>query len=154
MVGEFPACEKFSHWNSMRSTRPLMDQSKELGSLRLSNRAVNAWKDGGKNWTAASNSRTFAWLGSRRRHWRDHVISESLEEEILKRFLPGHYWRLKSPAYLPHLVATRLWQPPGLKLYSKYQEGRLCSSFRHQLLCHLPVHLPGHCLIRSPTLSS
>lgn len=33
MVSEFPVCEQFSHWNAMGSIRPLMDQSKELGSL-------------------------------------------------------------------------------------------------------------------------
>lgn len=56
MVVEFPVCEKFSHWNSTGSIRSLMGQSKELGSLQLSNRAVNAWQGGDKNWTAASNS--------------------------------------------------------------------------------------------------
>lgn len=82
MVVEFPVWEKFSHWNSTGSIRLLMDQSKELGSLQLSNRAVNAWQGGDKNWTAASNSwiQAFVWLRSLQRHWHNHGTSESLGE--------------------------------------------------------------------------
>ena len=63
----------------------------------------------------------FVWLRSLQRHWHNHGISESLEEQDSLGCLPG--WRQKCPAHLLHPVATRLWQSPGLKLYSEYQQG-------------------------------
>lgn len=55
MVGEFPACEKFSCWKTRGSIRSLMDRIKEQGSLQPAAR----WRRRRER-NAAAGSRVFA----------------------------------------------------------------------------------------------